>query len=64
MARKPKDPSLCEFGGCKHRAAWTAHKLWGKGGTIRTCEEHKPGSKPRPASLAHLRDFYRLEPIP
>jgi hypothetical protein len=58
--RTPKDPSLCEFIGCNHKAAWLAHKLWGKGGTLRTCDAHKPGGDPRAVAG---RAFYRVEPI-
>jgi hypothetical protein len=53
----------CEFTGCKHEARWAAHKLFGKGGYIRTCDEHKPDAEKRPASLRHLPFFYRVEPI-
>lgn len=53
----------CEFVGCKHEAKWAAHKLWGKGGTLHTCDKHKPGQRPRPESLKHLPVFYRVEPI-
>jgi hypothetical protein len=53
----------CEFSGCKNPATWTAHKLWGKGGTLCTCDKHRPGSRPRPESLKHLPSFYRIEPM-
>jgi hypothetical protein len=53
----------CEFGGCKNRAVWSARKLWGKGGTLRTCDDHKPGSRERPASMQHLPSFYDITPI-
>jgi hypothetical protein len=59
-----KDESLCEFGGCKARATWLNHQLWGRGGAIRTCDAHRPGSRARPESLRHLPTFYRSEPIP
>lgn len=49
----------CEFGGCKHEARWIARKLWGKGGEIRTCDEHKPGAKAKPGQ----RIFYDVKPV-
>jgi hypothetical protein len=61
MARKTKDASLCEFSGCKCKATVIAHKLWGKGGTLRTCDDHKPGRNPHPMTIN--RPFYRCEPI-
>jgi hypothetical protein len=57
MARK------CEFTGCKREATWVAAKLWGKGGTICTCDEHRPGSNPLPAHLAPERPWYDVKPI-
>jgi hypothetical protein len=53
----------CEFKGCKHEARWTARKLWGKGGEIRTCDAHRPDPDKRSESLRHLPFFYRVEPI-
>ncbi len=53
----------CELSGCKHEAKWAAHKLWGKGGTILTCDEHKPDASKRPESLKKLPFAYRVEPI-
>lgn len=52
----------CEFVGCKCKATTIAHKLWGKGGTLRTCDAHKPGSAGT-HPIAQARPFYRLEPI-
>lgn len=51
----------CDFGGCHCKATTIAHKLWGKGGTLRTCDEHRPGQNPHP--ITANRPFYRLEPI-
>jgi hypothetical protein len=53
----------CEVTGCKHEALWAATKLFGKGGVIRTCDEHKPDADKRPESLRHLPFFYKVEPI-
>lgn len=61
--RQRKSADLCEFSGCKSKAAWRAHKLWGKGGTLCTCDAHKPGGRERPESLKHLPSFYRVEAI-
>lgn len=52
----------CEFVGCHCKATTIAHKLFGKGGTIRTCNAHRPGSRPSPA-IKPQRPFYRIEPI-
>ncbi len=57
------DPKRCEFSGCKYEARWLATKLWGKGGTIRTCDDHRPGSLDRPETLRNLPVFYRVELI-
>lgn len=54
--------TTCDFGGCKCEAAWVATRLWGKGGTIRTCDEHRPGAKAKPAKPGE-RVWYRVEPI-
>lgn len=61
MTRKNKPEGPCEFTGCKSPAVWVAHKLWGKGGTICTCDGHKPGGKP--GKVPPPRPFYRVEPI-
>ncbi len=53
----------CEFAGCKCPARFIAHKLFGSGGTLLVCAKHKPGSRPRPASLAHLPPYYRVEAL-
>ena len=53
----------CEFCGCKQPAKWVARKLWGKGGEIRTCDAHKPGSARRPEGLKHLPNFYDVRPL-
>lgn len=53
----------CEFSGCKKEASWEAHKLWGKGGSLKVCDQHKPGGRPRPESLRHLPSFYDVKPI-
>lgn len=67
MKRKTKDASLCEWSGCKARATIVAHKLWGKGGTLRCCDEHRPGSKSSDIARKMIEargcPFYRLEPI-
>ena len=54
-------PKKCEFTGCKHEAVWCATKLWGKGGTICTCDEHRPGSRGKPAP--GQRVWYEVKPI-
>lgn len=59
---KARMTPTCEFAGCKEPARWDARKLWGKGGSIRTCNEHKPGGK-RPESMKHLPSFYDVRPI-
>lgn len=53
----------CEVTGCKHEARWAAHKLFGKGGTIRVCDEHRPGSSKSRHSLGHATPFYDVRPI-
>jgi hypothetical protein len=53
----------CEFSGCKKEARWDARKLWGKGGSIRVCDEHKPDAEKRPESLRKLPSFYDVRPI-
>lgn len=52
----------CEFLGCKAPAMWSAAKLWGKGGTICTCDEHKPGGKPSNV-IKVTRPWYDVKPI-
>ena len=53
----------CVCAGCKKPVAWEARKLWGKGGVIYTCDEHRPGGLPRPESLKNLPSFYEVMPI-
>jgi hypothetical protein len=53
----------CEFGGCKNEAKWECRKLWGKGGTLCTCDRHKPDASKRPESMRHLPSFYDVKPI-
>jgi hypothetical protein len=53
----------CEFGGCKQEARWECRKLFGTGGTIRTCDAHKPDPNSRPAALRHLPFFYEVKGI-
>jgi hypothetical protein len=53
----------CEFGGCGKPAAWVARKLWGKGGQLVTCDEHKPDASKRKESLRHLPFFYEVKAI-
>lgn len=55
----------CEITGCKNPAVWIATKLWGKGGTICTCDECKPGKNVSPAIRAALkgRTFYDVKPL-
>ena len=59
--------SKCEMVGCKNAAVWMATKLWGKGGTICTCDRHRPGSNPssnpKIAALVAARPFYDVKPI-
>lgn len=52
----------CAFRGCKKPARWQARKLWGKGGTLCTCDAHKPCAN-RPASMQHLPSFYEVKPL-
>jgi hypothetical protein len=37
--------------------------LWGKGGTLCTCDEHRPDAAKRAPALRHLPMFYEVEPI-
>ncbi len=53
----------CDFGGCKHEAKWNARKLFGKGDTLHTCDQHKPDASKRPPSLRRLPFFYEVTPI-
>lgn len=53
----------CDFTGCKCEAKWTARKLFGDGGTLRVCEEHRPDAQKRPASPRSLPFFYVVRPI-
>lgn len=53
----------CEFSGCKHPAKWAAAKLWGKGGTIYVCDEHKPDASKRPEKMKKLPFTYSIKPI-
>jgi hypothetical protein len=55
----------CEFSGCKNKATWKATKLWGKGGTICTCDDHKPGYNVARMKIDQQNDrqWYRVEPI-
>jgi hypothetical protein len=61
--REGDETMKCEFAGCKHEAQWAALKLWGQGGTLHTCDRHKPGGRKRPESLRHLPSFYDVRPI-
>lgn len=63
MARRTKSADLCEVSGCNKPRAWICTKLWGKGGTICTCDEHKPDASKRSESLRHLPSFYDIKPI-
>jgi hypothetical protein len=62
-----KEPAMCktkcEFGGCEQEARWVARKLWGKGGQLVTCDEHKPDAEKRAPSLRHLPFFYEVKPL-
>jgi hypothetical protein len=53
----------CEVKGCKADARWTARKLWGTGGSLAVCDEHRPDPANRPDSLKHLPFFYEVAPI-
>jgi hypothetical protein len=53
----------CGFSGCKANAAFECRKLWGNGGVLFTCVNHKPGSVRRPESLKKLPFFYDVRPI-
>jgi len=53
----------CEVKGCNRDAKWDARKLWGKGGSLNICDEHKPDADKRPESLRHLPFFYDVQPI-
>jgi hypothetical protein len=53
----------CGFSGCKRPAVWSCRQLWGKGGTLLTCDEHKPDRANRPESLNRLPFFYDVQPI-
>lgn len=55
--------ATCEVTGCKHEAKWEARKLFGKGGVIQVCDEHKPDASKRPESLKHLPFTYEVKPI-
>ena len=51
----------CSFTGCKREARWECRKLWGGGGTLHTCDAHKPDAAKRPESLRHLPFFYDVK---
>lgn len=53
----------CNFTGCKQPAKWECKQLWGKGGALLTCDEHKPDPAKRPESLKHLPFFYDVKPL-
>jgi hypothetical protein len=53
----------CEFSGCKCEAHWIAIKLWGKGGSLKVCDEHKPDPDKRPESQQKLPFFYDVQPL-
>jgi hypothetical protein len=53
----------CEFTGCKREVKWACRKLFGKGGTIHTCDQHKPDPEKRPERLRHLPFFYEVKPF-
>jgi hypothetical protein len=53
----------CEFSGCKNEARWSCRKLFGKGDTICTCDEHKPDPAKRPESLKNAPFFYEVRPL-
>ncbi len=53
----------CEFNGCKGEPRWECRKLFGKGGTILTCDEHKPDAAKRPEGLRHLPFYYEVKAI-
>ncbi|HYE20946.1 MAG TPA: hypothetical protein VEA69_21045 [Tepidisphaeraceae bacterium] len=56
-------PIKCGFSGCKKPAVWECRKLWGKGGVLFTCDQHKPDASKRPESLRHLPFFYEIKPL-
>lgn len=58
-----RKPVPCGFSGCKKPAKWACRQLWGKGGTLHTCDEHKPDPGKRPESLKHLPFFYEVKPL-
>ncbi len=53
----------CEFSGCRKVATWSCRKLFGSGGTICVCDDHKPDKSNRPASLRKTPSFYDCKPI-
>lgn len=67
MTSKTATTCKCEVVGCKNDAVWVATKLFGKGGTIRTCDRCRPGgtppSNPKLAALLAKRPFYEVQPL-
>jgi len=55
-------PTQCEFKGCERAARWVSTKLTGTGGTLRTCDEHRPDALPRSAG-AGGRVWYEFRPM-
>ena len=53
----------CQFAGCKDEVRWLCRKLWGKGGTLLTCDGHKPDASKRPEKLRNLPFFYEVSAI-
>jgi hypothetical protein len=53
----------CDFAGCMNEARWAALKLFGKGGTLKCCDEHKPDPAKRPKSLRNAPFFYDVRPL-
>jgi hypothetical protein len=53
----------CGVAGCKRPARWSCRKLWGKGGVLLACDEHRPDASKRPPSLRHLPFFYDVQPV-
>jgi hypothetical protein len=53
----------CDFTGCRCEARWEARKLFGKGGSLKVCDEHKPDRAKRPESQQNLPFFYDVQPI-
>lgn len=54
----------CDFADCTNQAHWRCRKLFGKGGFLFTCDEHKPDASKRTSeTVKKLPMFYEITPI-